>query len=505
MPENLMHSVEEVEALAGVTPTTGGIAASWPLLLGLTGFLIPAIMGWGLGDPDTYWHIAAGRWMLAHGAVPTHDPFSFTMHGAVWVAQEWGAELLIALTYRVAGWAGLVLAAAACFGVTLAYLQRFLQARMEPLHALVLTFLAGNMMFPSLLARPHELVWPLTALWTGVLVSASEARRAPPWWLVGVMLLWANLHASFILGIGIAVVLALDCLMGEKSGRRALAKRWLRFILAAIACAMVNPQGYHLLIFPFRLLGMHSLDYIAEWRQPDLQHVQILSLWLVVILGLAFIGRIRLSLMRNALLLGLLFMALQHARNVALLGLLSPFILAKPVAEAWRRIGSSSQKSSAIDRWVAALAQRARASSSSVAIVAAALIAVAVLHVRKPHPPAYAAPREALDAILRSGSGQRILNDYGFGGYLIFRGVPVFVDGRADLYGDAFLNKTVDALSLLPKAHLQGLLREYRITAILLRPGWPAIELLDRMPQWRRLRVGKWAVAYVHKNEDKAI
>lgn len=499
-----MRSADRVEAAPLAVPILGGLGVSWPLLIGVTGLLLPALMGWGLMDPDTYWHIAAGRWMLAHGAVLTHDPFSFTLPGAAWVAHEWGAELLIAWTYRMAGWAGLVFLAAACFGATLAYLLRFLLARMEPLHALVLAFLSANMMFPSLLARPHELVWPLTAVWTGVLVGASESRRAPPWWLLGVMLLWANMHGSYIVGLGVAAVLAVDSVIDSRAGRRDLARRWFTFVVASCACVLLNPQGYRLLLFPFRLLGMRSLDYIAEWRQPNLQHLQILSLWLVVILGLAFIGRIRLSLMRNVLLLGLLFMALQHARNIALLGLLAPFILARPVAALWRRLPSAGGSSSALDRALASLSKRASTATVCVALVAVALTAGIALHLRRPHPPEYAAPRAALDAILARGAGDRILNDYGFGGYLIYRGVPVFMDGRADLYGDAFLRRAVEALSLTPGGHLGELLRTYRISAILLRPSWPAVRLLNQMPDWKRVYVDEGAIAYVRREEGKA-
>ena len=497
-----MSSTSGIESASIPIAFSRGRGASWPLILGVVGFLIPVLLGWGLADPDTYWHIAAGRWMLMHGAVLTHDPFSFTMHGAPWVAHEWGAELLIALVYRFAGWGGLVFLAAVCFGVTLAYLHRFLLARMEPLHALLLTFLAGSMMFPSLLARPHALVWPLTAVWVGALVSANERHRAPPWWLLGVMLLWANMHASYILGLGLAIVLALDAMLAAGAQRWTIGKRWLAFILGAFGCALANPQGFRLLIFPFRVLGMSSLDYIAEWRQPNFQHPQIFSLWLLVILGLAFIGRIRLPLMRNILILGLMFMALQHIRNVALLGLVSPFILASPIAAIWRRLPSAGREASGLDRHMAALAEPARPAAALVVIILAGLAAGVVLNVRRPHPPGYATPRKALDALVSRGAGQRILNDYDFGGYLIFRGVPVFVDGRADLYGDAFLTRTVDALSLAPHGHLEALLRQYRISAILLRPSWPAVKLLNRMPEWKRVYADKVAVAYVARRKD---
>src|SRR5271168_3114869 len=59
-----------------------------------------------LNDPDTYWHIAAGNWIWAHGAVPTVDPFSSSLAGAPWTAHEWFAELILAGAYKMLGWTG---------------------------------------------------------------------------------------------------------------------------------------------------------------------------------------------------------------------------------------------------------------------------------------------------------------------------------------------------------------------------------------------------------------
>ena len=56
-----------------------------------------------LNDPDTYLHIAAGRWMLAHAALPVHDPFSHSLAGATWVPHEWLAEIILAVVYDLAG------------------------------------------------------------------------------------------------------------------------------------------------------------------------------------------------------------------------------------------------------------------------------------------------------------------------------------------------------------------------------------------------------------------
>src|ERR1700746_3813954 len=94
----------------------GRLVPSWPLIVGLAVFLRALAQPMALlNDPDTYLHIAAGRWMLAHAALPVHDPFSHSLAGADWVPHEWLAEIVLAAAYDTAGWSGLVLLAAAAF------------------------------------------------------------------------------------------------------------------------------------------------------------------------------------------------------------------------------------------------------------------------------------------------------------------------------------------------------------------------------------------------------
>ena len=474
---------------------------SWPLLFGLAGFLLPIFIGWGLGDPDTYWHVAAGRWMLAHAAVPTHDPFSFSMPDAAWTAHEWLSELVLAACYQIAGWPGVVFLMAACYGITLALLSRFLLARMEPLHALQLTCLAGLMMFTALLARPHVLVWPLTAVWVAGLIDSSEAHRPPSWWLLAVMLPWANMHASFIVGLGLMLLIAIDSMLQTEQSRWETAKRWTPFVLAAFGCVLINPQGYRLLLFPFHLLGMTALGLIAEWRPPDFAHPQLLSPWLFVVLGLAFAGRLRLSLVRSVLLIGLLSMAMAHARNVALLGLVSPYLLALPIATAWKQQPPAGRNADLIDRGFRALAARASLPAVFLALLMGSGAAVATLARTRPQPADAMTPRAALATLLSRAPHARIFNDYQFGGYLIFRGIPVFVDGRADMYGDAFIGQTFNDMVLGPDSDLESLMAKFRIDAILLNADRPAVKLLDRMPAWERVYADKMAVAYIRRSK----
>lgn len=499
-----MRGADEFASRSELIELVRRVGLSWPMLLGGCAFLVVLGMGAARIGPDTYWQIATGRWILTHGYVPTHDIFSFTRHGVRWIAQEWGAEVLVAVVYAMASWPGLAMLAALSFALTIAYLTNFLISRMEPLHAVVLAVSAGCIMFNHIFVRPHVLVWPLTALWVGVLIDSSEKNRAPPWWLLGVMLLWANLHASFVLGLGLGVAIAIEAVLNAKEYWKRTAQRWVAFIAAASGCALLNPQGWRLLVFPFHLLGMHVLGRLTEWKPPNLQHPQVFGLWLLALVGLSFAGRVRLPLVRVALLIGLIFFALQHERNVSLLGMITPFLIAGPLAALWRKESNPRHDTQALDRIFRALGGPGGSRALLATVVLVGALGVGLVRLRIPRPLAQSTPRAALDALLTRRPSARILNDAEFGGYLIFRGVPVFVDPRMSVYGDAFLRRYFDALELKRKGDINALVKKYRINAILLLRGWSVAGLLDRSREWKRVYAGKWAVAYLHRNVPKS-
>jgi len=478
------------------------LGLSWPLLLGIAALLLSVSLGWGLRDPDPYWQIVVGEWMLDHHRVPTWDLFSYTMPGAPATTQEWGAELIVAVIYRLGGWAGLVLLAATIFGVTLAYVARFLLRRLEPLHAVTLTCLAGAMMFPLSMARPHAMVWPLVAIWVAKLVETAESRRSPPWWLLAVICLWANLHGSFLLGLALIVPFALESALGARqclpgADYRRLVRRWALFFAAALACVLINPVGYHALLFPFHMLAMKSvLALISEWRSPDFEQPQGLAIWLLALLALALSGRFRLPWIRSALLLGLVYMALQHQRNVPLLALISSFILAGPLAAQFK---VAAPDDNVLDRVFRALALPASRSSACVALLGSFVVAAIILRAEHPEPTHYS-PVRAVDALLASGSKGPILNDYNFGGYLIFRGVPVFIDSRADMYGEEFVTNTLQTV-WLERPGFEELLGKYHIQSTLLPANAAAARLLDRLPGWQRIYSDDIAVVHVRSSE----
>src|SRR5437899_11214299 len=89
------------------------LGLSLPLIFGLAVY-VPLLFAARavLSDPDTYWHIAIGRWIIAHRAVPHFDVFSFSMPGAPFAPPEWLAELGVAWLYDQFAWAAVVAATA---------------------------------------------------------------------------------------------------------------------------------------------------------------------------------------------------------------------------------------------------------------------------------------------------------------------------------------------------------------------------------------------------------
>ncbi len=105
-------------------------------------------------------------------------------------------------------------------------------------------------------------------------------------------------------------------------------------------------------------------------------------------------------------------------------------------------------------------------------------------------------PAAAVDALL-SHKPRRILNDLPFGGYLIWRNVPVFIDGRAELYGEKFEMDFFRAMQLKDVAGLLAMLERYDIDAVILTPQTPAVGLLDQLPAWRRVYADENAVVHL--------
>src|SRR5260370_5727702 len=176
-----------------------GQVPAW-LWLGVWVYALQLIDGDNLlGDADNYEYIAAGKWILDHHALPSVDIYSFTKSGEPWISSSWLAQVLYAGAYEIAGWAGPIALAAACIAAAIALLALILGRRIASTQAILVAVVALVLSAFHLFARPHVLALPIMVAWVSGLLSASERREAPSFWLLPLIAVWANLHAGVVL------------------------------------------------------------------------------------------------------------------------------------------------------------------------------------------------------------------------------------------------------------------------------------------------------------------
>jgi hypothetical protein len=484
-------------------PAPGAVAwdrlvPAWPLLMGLAVFgrLLGERMAL-LNDPDTYLHIAAGRWIVAHRALPMHDPFSHSMPGADWISSEWLAQIVMARVYDGFGWSGIVLVTAAGVALAVGVLVHFLLRRFAPLPALIAAAAAAALLLPHALARPHVLALPLLVLWSGLLLAARDADRPPPFAALPVMVLWANLHGSFMFGLALATYLGGEAVLQPGAGRsRATeARRWGIFVLAAVVAVFITPYGASGLLQPIRLTAMPALQAtFTEWLSPDFQKSPALELWVLGALLIGFATGTRLPPTRLVLLLGLVHMTLQHVRHADLLAVVGPLAVAAPLGRTLAAL-TARETPSRLGFWLDRLARPPGLPAVALTLVLAVAIALPTALQGIVRTDDAVTPGAALDSAQRRGLSGPVFNGEAFGGYLIFRGVPTFIDGRVEMYGNDFLATDYRA-ERGGEAALDEILERYHIAWTLLAPGLGAVGVLDRLPGWERVYADNRAVIH---------
>ena len=443
------------------------------------------------GDGDVSWHIAAGRWIMEHGRIPTTDPFSHSMPGHPWVAHEWLPEIAYAFAFDQASFAGVAavvaLALMALAGITFAWLR----PRAGPI-ALLAAFASLYLVLqPFYLARPHLIAWIFLAGWTASLLSARSKDRLPSWWLLPLMLVWANVHASFLIGFIVAGAIGLDdCIEHRwKPGR---VTRWAAFGVAGLLVTLINPSGINGLIYPFSVSGMSSLPAITEWGASTPQFSPYFYIVLLIMIGVVLLKRPTFKAGELLLLLVILGMAFMHLRHQAMFIIIAVLIVTPKLSNRAAEDGQPLFRS-AKDRqaWLGG----------------AALLALGILGLRVIVPlspkETYSNPRGLLAHVPPELKGQPVFNEYSLGGPLILAGIRPFIDGRSDMYGDAFTQNYLKIVSGDRKAFADAV-QHYGIRWTILQNGDPLAKVLDTSPEWRRLYSDRVGVIHLRRDGPSA-
>jgi hypothetical protein len=485
------------------------------LLIALTcGVLAPRL----LKDAGTGWHIRNGQMILNTYSITRTDSFSYTMQGQPWYAWEWLYDVLIAGIYQWLGLNGVVFFTAVVIAATFAFVLRLALRRGSSLPvAVVLVMLAVGASTIHFFARPHVLSWLLTAIWFQLLDSsetASETAHAERdrrlLWFPAIMLLWANLHGGFLLGIalcGIYLIAGLIRYLSDKDRQKI--GRWLKRLaiasLLSVLATFVNPYGYKLHVHIYQYLSNRFLmNHIDEFLSPNFHGVaqQCFAAMLLITVAAVATKRQKLRLSHLLVIISAAYSGLYASRNLPVSSILLTLIVA-PVLSAsifdtdalqkmTPRLRGLISHSNAFASRMTDMELRFRGHFwPAMAVLLGLLVCIqygrlGTQQVMDAQFDAKRFPVQAVEVIAQRGINDPIFAPDYWGGYLIYRFFPearVFVDDRHDLYGDDFLKDYLKVMHVQPD--WEKFLNERRVHLVLAPAGGSLANILKETPVWK--------------------
>lgn len=453
-------------------------------------------------DPDLWWHLQAGQDIVQSQSIPKVDSYSFTKAGSEWVAHEWLSEVVMYVIFRVGGWGGLLFIFSALIAFTLYLLYRRCEG--QPYVAAIAVLLAAASSSPLFGIRPQMITFLLAAIFIGLLGRyAADGNSRRLWWTIPLMLLWVNLHAGWALGLGL-IGLYLVCLLLD--GKWRLAPRLGLILLIAAAVVPLNPNGFRMFSYPLETLTSPSMAaYIEEWASPDFHKLMFFPLALLLLMLLAALP---LSVRRPAtselfLLLVTGFGALRSARHIPIFALIAAPILARHVWDIMKTRGWEKRFTT-----VEAPAAGFALVFNLIFVLAPATLGVVRISHFVAHQSSYEAknyPQAAVNFLSAQRLPGPIYNTYGWGGYLIRRlhpAYPVYIDGRADVYGDSFMVETQQTYDGHP--NWRKPLDERGVRTVIIGPTVPLASLLRQDHAWTKVYEDRQAVIFT-RPENTAV
>lgn len=436
-------------------------------------------------DPDVFWHLASGDWMIDQRRLLDRDVFSFTRAGEPYSVGQWLGQIALAASYRLGGWAGLEWLRAALVGIAVLFVSRaVLRSQPHPAWALgpiLLTLLVSRLAWGD---RPQLFTLALFPLFLDTLLRARDGDRRALLILPPLALAWANLHAAYPLGLGLMLVFALEAALTRHPARRPFA---VAFGAAAIA-SQINPSGLVALTWAASHIGTGGRQIVEE-RPLDilsaagLVYAALLLGALAAALRLGRRGlrrRVGSPLLWAALIVPLTILGLAIQRQLPYACMvLAPFVAAAVPAALGRAPATAPRLPAGVAIALTSL------------VLAIPLTVGALASPREPDLRAY--PAGALDAL--GGRSGNLIHEYDWGGYLIRFAPdhPTFIDGRLFPFTPGVLADWVTAVEVRPG--YREVLARHDIRLALLRPHRALVAAL-RESGWSEIGAGsdRWVL-----------
>lgn len=457
-------------------------------------FASPALLcvhGAVVADPDVWWHLRIGQWMLQHHAVLRVDAFSAPNSGKPYAAYSWLFELLISKWFQYGGLAGLV-GYSATMVLAIAIASRHLVKRLQTDFSLVIliSFVACFTLSRLYTPRPWLFTILFFALELDILMHARKTGKTRELlWLPVIFALWANIHIQFIdgllvLGLALAEAIASHWKIGVPTRLRAW-PLWAA-LGGSILGTLINPFGWHIYRVAYDLAAQRGvLDKITELSALHFRdYHDFLLLFLVLAAAAALGSDRRFRVFEIGLFVFAAVLSFRSQRDIWVMAFVAALILAASATGRGEPPVRMPRFGSVIAAVLAGLAVFA---SFHLWHVNDALLDTQIVE---------NLPEAAVHEIQAKGYTGPLYNDFNWGGYLIWAlRMPVSIDGRAAFYGDDAIDRSNNTWSGTPDWQSDPQLKS---AGLVIGPvKMPLTQLLRTDPHYKLVYEDKLAAVFI--------
>ena len=378
-----------------------------------------------ISDNDYFWHIKAGKYMVEHSTILRNDIFSWSLYSKYWVSHEWLFEVFIYGLSLITKHHIFIYCFITCF---LLLLLLFMTNKKEYLKnipfAIVwisIFFFFGGIINP----RPQLLSYLLFAFTIYALYDLWKNQNSKKIYLLPIItIIWANIHGgssnlSYLFCLFFMVCGLFKFKFSKIEADRLSNKQLLKYFIVFILCifsVMVNPHGIKMLLYPYQNMTDHlMLSNISEWQSSNLNTLAHYPYFVIClfILSIILFSKKKIRFIDFVLFLLMLFLGLKSIRFWVYIYIVSTYFIFYYISERDYDKGSCLILNifSLMLCFLFCLEYKTILNNMNEKLVSDQMISV-----------------------IKSESPKRLYNNYDYGGYLIYKGIKVFVDGRCDLY-----------------------------------------------------------------------
>jgi hypothetical protein len=250
-----------------------------------------------LPSVDLAYHLRAGGQILDGHGIPSVDTWTFTIANVSWLDQQWGAQVILAAAYRVAGWTGLVVLRAALVGLAFWLLLLTVERRAPrlPSRWAALLVLAAFLVSALALALRPQLIAIVLFAATLFILASRDAHPRWIWFIPFIAAAWANVHGSFPLVLVLVAIALFADVLDRRS--RNLKRPFEMLIVGGYAglATLVNPFGLDVWRYVIDLARNPTItSRVSEWQPTFPNTIPGVLFWASVVgVGALVVRRLR--------------------------------------------------------------------------------------------------------------------------------------------------------------------------------------------------------------------